>query len=114
MFKIFRRFIPESIKEPEDSLPLRWITGIAQAVGALSLAYVTAQYWLFPIGVLLLAFGHTVAYRTRHNPQKWVKYVGFIILNLGVCGMIAAIASGLPYPQAMFAVFAMSFVSFEF
>ncbi len=113
MFKIFKRFIPESIKQPEDSLPLRWITGIAQAVGALSLAYVTAQYWLFPIGVLLLAFGHTVAYRTRYNPQKWVKYVGFIILNLGVCGMIAAIASGLPYPQAMFAVFAMSFVSVE-
>ncbi|GAB5494454.1 MAG: hypothetical protein Phog2KO_46690 [Phototrophicaceae bacterium] len=113
MVKFLQRFIPKSIKEPEDSRALRWITFSAQAVGALSLAYVTAQYWLFPLGLILLAFGHTIAYRTRHNPQKWVKYVGFVVLNLGLCGMVAAIAGGLPYPQAMFAVLAMSLVSVE-
>lgn len=113
MFKRLKRIIPESLKQPEDSRALRWITLIAQAVGALSLAYVTAQYWLFPIGLILLVFGHTVAYRTRHKPQKWVKYVGFVALNLGLCAMIFAIVNGLPYPQAMFAVLAMSFVSVE-
>lgn len=113
MFKFIKRFIPEAIKQPEDSKALRWITFFAQAVGALSLSYVTRQFWLFPMGLVLLSFGHVIAYRTRHNPKKWVKYFGFILLNLGVCGMIGAIATGLPYPQAMFAVLAMSFVSIE-
>jgi len=115
MFKFLNRFnpIPASIRQPEDSVPLRWITFFAQLVGAASLTYVTRQLWLFPMGLILLAFGHTVAYRTRHNPQKWVRYVGFVLLNLGICGMIVAIAAGLPYPQAMFAVLAMSFVSIE-
>lgn len=113
MFKIIKGFIPDAIKHPEDSTALRWITFFAQAVAALSLSYVTRQFWLFPMGLILLSFGHLVAYRTRHNPRKWVKYSGFFLLNLGVCGMIGAIAAGLPYPQAMFAVLAMSFVSIE-
>ncbi len=113
MFKFFKRIIPEAIKLPEDSTTLRWISFFAQAVAALSLSYVTRQYWLFPMGLILLSFGHVVAYRTRHNPKKWVKYFGFMLLNVGVCGMIGAIAAGLPYPQAMFAVLAMSFVSIE-
>ncbi|MEO1286595.1 MAG: transglutaminaseTgpA domain-containing protein [Chloroflexota bacterium] len=111
--KLLKRFIPDKIKAPEDSIPLRWITFFAQAIGALSLTYVTRQFWLFPLGIIFLSFGHIFAYRTRHSPQKWIKYVGFVLLNLGVCGMIFAIGAGLPYPQAMFAVLAMSLVSVE-
>ena len=73
MFKFLNRFnpIPEAIRQPEDSVTLRWITFFAQLTGAASLTYVTRQVWLFPMGLILLAFGHVVAYRTRHNPQKW-------------------------------------------
>ena len=115
MLKFLKRFnpIPESIKVPEDSKTLRWIAFFAQAVAAFALTYVTRIIWLFPVGMMFLAFGHIVAYRTRHNPQKWVKYVGFILINLGLCGMMVAIAGGVAYPQAMFAVLAMSFVSIE-
>lgn len=115
MFKLFKRLnpIPEAIKFPEDSITLRWLTFFAQAVAAFSLSYVTRMFWLWPLGMILLAFGHVVAYRTRHNPQKWVKYVGFVLINLGLCGMIMAIAGGIPYPQAIFAILVMSFVSIE-
>lgn len=110
---IKNRIFPEALNAPEDSRVLRWITFFAQAVAALSLSYVTRLFWLFPLGVALLAFGHVVAYRTRHKPQKWVKYAGFVLINLGLCGMVAAISMGLPYPQAMFAVIVMGFVSVE-
>ncbi|MEL7432708.1 MAG: DUF3488 and transglutaminase-like domain-containing protein [Chloroflexota bacterium] len=113
MFNFFFKFIPDAIKEPEDSTGLRWLVFFAQSVAALSLAYVTLQFWLFPAGVALLAFGHVVAYRTRHNPARWVKYVGFALLNLGLCGMVFAISLGLPYPQAIFAVLVMGLVSVE-
>ncbi|MGB7339987.1 MAG: transglutaminaseTgpA domain-containing protein [Phototrophicaceae bacterium] len=111
--KLLNRIIPDAIKQAEDSVYLRWITFFAQAIGALALTYVTRQYWLFPMGVLFLSLGHIFAYRTRHNPKKWMKYVGFVLLNMGVCGMVFAISAGLPYPQAMFAVLAMSLVSVE-
>lgn len=115
MRKLLKRLIPipEAIKEPEDSKSLRWITFFAQSVAAFSLSYVTRMLWLWPLGMILLAFGHSVAYRTRHKPQKWVKYVGFLLINMGLCAMITAIAAGIPYPQAIFAVLVMSFVSIE-
>lgn len=115
MLKFFKRFnpIPEAIKLPEDSKILRWITFFAQAVAAFSLTYVTRIFWLWPVGMMLLTFGHVVAYRTRHNPQKWVKYVGFLLINVGLCGAMVAIAGGVAYPQAIFAVLVMSFVSIE-
>jgi hypothetical protein len=115
MLKLIKRLIPipEGVKQPEDSKTLRWITFFAQAVAAFALTYVTRIFWLWPLGMILLAFGHVVAYRTRHNPQKWVKYVGFLLINAGLCGMLGAIAGGVPYPQAIFAVLVMSFVSIE-
>lgn len=115
MFKLIRRFIkiPDSLRQPEDSKALRWITYFAQLVAMLSLVYVTRQLWLLPIGIILLSFGHVVAYRSRHNPQKWIAYFGAALLTFGLCGVVVAISAGFPYPQASFAVLVMSFVSIE-
>jgi protein-glutamine gamma-glutamyltransferase len=115
MFKLIRRFIkiPESIKQPEDSRALRWLTYIAQLVAMLSLVYVTQQIWLLPVGLILLSFGHVLAYRTRHNPQKWIAWFGAVLLTVGLCGVVVAISAGVPYPQASFAVLVMAFVSIE-
>lgn len=107
------RIFPEALNRPEESRVLRWLTFLAQAVAALALSYVTRLFWLFPSGLFLLTFGHIVAYRTRHQPRKWMTYSAFALLNLGLCGMFVAVAAGLPYPQAMFAVLAMGFVSVE-
>jgi transglutaminase-like putative cysteine protease len=113
MFRFLTNRIPVAIKVPEDSIPLRVITFAAQSIAAAALAFMTQLYWLWFVGTLFLAFGHTFAYRTRHNPKKWIKYVGFIIINLAVVGMLMAILSGVPYPQAMFAILVMGFVSIE-
>ncbi|MDQ7034389.1 MAG: transglutaminaseTgpA domain-containing protein, partial [Anaerolineae bacterium] len=113
MLKFLTNRIPPEIKVPEDSLPLRGITFAAQSIAAAALAYTTQLYWLWILGSLFLAFGHIFAYRTRYNPQKWVKYAGFLLVNIAVCAMLIAIVSGVPYPQAMFAVLVMGFVSIE-
>lgn len=113
MFKFLTNRIPPEIKMPEDSLHLRVITFAAQSIAAAALAYTTQLYWLWILGTLFLAVGHGFAYRTRHNPKKWVKYVGFLMVNVAVCAMLIAIISGVPYPQAMFAVLVMGFVSIE-
>lgn len=113
MLRFLTNRIPAAIKVPEDSIHLRVITFAAQSIAAAALAFMTQLYWLWLVGTLFLAFGHTFAYRTRHNPKKWIKYVGFLIINLAVCGMLVAIVSGVPYPQAMFAILVMGFVSIE-
>jgi protein-glutamine gamma-glutamyltransferase len=115
MFTLIRRFIkmPDNIKAPEDSRVLRWLTFFAQLIAASALVYVTRLFWLLPLALLLLAFGHIVVYRTRHNPQKWVQYIGALLITLSVCGMVLGISAGVPYPQAIFAVLVMSFVSIE-
>jgi transglutaminase-like putative cysteine protease len=115
MFKLIWRFIkiPDAIKVPEDSRRLRWYTFFAQLVAASGLAYVTRMFWLIPLAFVLLAFGHLLVYRTRHNPQKWIKYVGGLLITVAVCGVIIGISAGIPYPQAIFAVLVMSFVSIE-
>ena len=106
MLRLIKRLnpIPEAIRVPEDSKSLRWLTFFAQSTAAFALSYVTRMVWLWPMGMILLAFGHVIAYRTRQKPQKWVKYIGFVLINLGLCGVIMAIAGGVPYPQAIFAV----------
>jgi protein-glutamine gamma-glutamyltransferase len=113
MLKFLTNRIPPQLKTPEDSIPLRGMTFAAQSIAAAALAYTTQLYWPWILGTLFLAFGHVFAYRTRHNPKKWVKYVGFLIINAAVLGMLMAILSGVPYPQAMFAVLVMGFVSIE-
>lgn len=110
---ITSRFISEEVKQPEDSITLRVITFLAQTIAALSLAYVTQLWWLMPLGVTVLLIGHVYAYTYRHNPQKWMRNIGFIGLHFGLCAMLAGVVSGVPYPQAQFAVLAMAFVSIE-
>jgi hypothetical protein len=60
-----RRFltnrIPAEIKVPEGSRSLRVIAFAAQSVAAASLAYTTQLNWLWLLGTLFLAYGHTVA-----------------------------------------------------
>src|SRR5688572_16569219 len=104
MFKLLQRFIklPDSLKTPEDSRALRWFTFFAQLMAASSLVYVTRLFWLFPLALVLLAFGHYMVYRTRHNPQKWVQYVGGILISFSICGVLIGISVGIPYPQAIF------------
>src|SRR5215204_4570654 len=101
MLKFLTNRIPLQLKTPEDSIPLRVMTFAAQSIAAAALAYTTQLYWLWILGTLFLAVGHVFAYRTRHNPKRWVKYVGFLIINAAVLGMLMAILSGVPYPQAM-------------
>jgi hypothetical protein len=115
MFKLIQRFIkiPENLKAPEDSQALRWFTFFAQLMAASALVYVTRLFWLFPLALVLLAFGHLVVYRTRYNPQKWVQYIGGILISVSVCGVLIGVSAGVPYPQAIFAVLVMSFVSIE-
>lgn len=105
--------LPPGVKTIEDSPVLRIITLSAQIVAAGALSYVTGMIWLWLLGSVWLMFGHLVAYRTRHKRQRWLAQAGFVMLNLGLCGMFFAVVRGLPYPQAMFAVLAMALVSIE-
>ena len=64
-----RQFVSPALKQPEDSIPLRVMTFLAELVAATSLAYVTRLWWLIPLGAILLGIGHVYAYTYRHNPQ---------------------------------------------
>lgn len=107
------RFISDEIKQPEDSITLRVIAFLAQLVSAVCLSYVTQLWFLIPISTVVLSVAHVYAYFFRNNPQKWVRNIGFVALHLGFCGLVLAIARGIPYPQAQFAVLVMAFVSVE-
>ncbi len=104
---------PQRDRTPEDSVVLRVLACSSQSVAMLGLAYVTGLYWLWAIGTFFLALGHRFAYRTRHHPRRWMRWFAVILLHLGVCGMLTALIAGLPYPQALFAVFATALVSVE-
>lgn len=108
----YLRLSPQ-LKLPEDSRVLRGLALAAQAIGTLAMAYATGLWWLAPVGIGLAALAHRRAYRVRQAPPRWSAITILILLHVALCGMVNAIAAGLPYPQAQFAVFAMALVSFE-
>lgn len=108
-----KRFISEDVQQPEPSISLRALVYSAQVVAILALVYVSALWWLFPVGAGLLTFAHIYAYYNRENPKRWARWAAIVLLHLGFCGMLFGIVSGAPYPQAQFAVLAMAGVSVE-
>ena len=106
------RVSPE-LKLPEDSRRLRWLAYIAQAIGISALCWITALWWLWPVGLGLTALGHLWAYRTRRAPRRWAKVAVFIALHLAFFLMLIGILRGVVYPQAQFAIIATGIIAFE-
>jgi len=105
--------VPPELKQPEDSQRLRWLAYAAQAIGITALCWTAALWWLWPVGLGLVAVGHLWAYRTRRAPRRWVKIAVFIALHLAFFLLMIGILRGAAYPQAQFAIIATGIIAFE-
>lgn len=97
----------------EDSPALRRIAFAAQIVGILALAFPTRIWFVALISIAILAVGHRTAYRVRHAPPRWLRFVTFVGLHLVFAWMLVGLFGGQPFPQAQVAMLAMGVVSFE-
>ena len=100
---------------PEDSWELRQILLLGQLISLLGLA-LTAGFTLWPFAIVAgvgLYYGHRYAHRQRHEPSKRTRAFIFGGLHFAACFMCFGIAAGLPYPQAVMAMWGMALVSWE-
>jgi protein-glutamine gamma-glutamyltransferase len=100
-------------KLPEDSTQLRLIAFGMQVMGILSLAYTTQIIISVLIAILILIGGHVYSYRVRNKPIFVIRVGVFAALHLAFALMLGGLFSGVPYPQAQFAMFGLALVSFE-
>src|SRR5215813_10251493 len=95
------------LRKPEQSLRLRQIAFLAQALCIFALAYSAEQIWpVAIISILILAAGHYAAYRFRNKPPRAMRIVTAVVLHLAFVWMFFAITRGLPVPQAQIAMLA--------
>src|SRR5689334_3652498 len=70
---LWPRLRKRQLGQVEHSVKLRQITFAAQAVGILALAYPTRLWFVGLIALLILATGHTTAYKVRNAPPKLLR-----------------------------------------
>ena len=74
----------KSSRQPENSARLRQITFAVQTVSILAVAYTTDIWVVAIISIVILAFGHRLAYQYRDKPSLIVRVGAFVGLHLWI------------------------------
>lgn len=101
-------------RERELSVPLRVLTFSAQAMSIVAVA-ITTQTWIAAlVSLILLGFGHWNAYRAASDkPNPVLRFAAFFGLHAALAWMCVGLFTAQNYPQAQFAMLAMSIISWE-
>ena len=100
----------------EESWELRQILLLGQLISLAAVGF-TAGIAMWPFALIAgvgLTYGHRYAHRQKEGePNKRVRALIFGGIHFAVCFMLFGIAVGLPYPQAIMAMWGMALISWE-
>ena len=107
--------LPRKTAPPEDAWALRQILIWGQLVSVAGVGF-TAGLAMWPFAIIAgvgLFYGHRYAHSRREAPSKRVRVLIFGGIHFVFCLMLFGIGVGLPYPQAIMAMWSMALVSWE-